>query len=210
MRIITGKFKGRTLATLQDRVVRPATDRVKKTIFDVLQSRLDLRNAQVLDLFAGSGSLGLEALSRGAAQAVFVDNSKHVLDIVEANAEKLGCIDHCIIVQTDAFSFVRRTNDRFDLIFVDPPYANEDAIEFPEMIFGRGLLKTGGFLIMEHARRTTVETKPTFHLAAQKEFGNTRVSFFTLPVDSSANEKHQQESDRTTDKVGGGELFKKI
>ena len=206
MRIITGKFKGRTLETLRDHTVRPATDRVKKTIFDVLQSRLDLRNVQVLDLFAGSGSLGFEALSRGAAQAVFVDDSKHVLDIVEANAERLGCIDHCIIVQTDALSFIKRTNDRFDLIFVDPPYSNEGAVKFPELILERGLLKTGGFIIMEHARRTVFDTKPSFRLAVQKEFGNTRVSFFTHPADSPTVEKHDQDADRLAKPAGPGEI----
>ncbi len=180
MRIITGKFKGRTLATIGDRSVRPATDRVKSAIFNVLQSRLGLHGARVLDLFAGSGSLGFEALSRGAQQAVFVDDSKKVLDVIESNAERLGCVDDCVIVETDALSFIGRTNDRFDLIFADPPYAYEAVTQLPKLIFSRGLLNADGFLIIEHARQVALDAEPAFRMAVQKEFGNTRVSFLTL------------------------------
>lgn len=183
MRIITGRFKGRTLDTVHGRTVRPVTGRVKGTIFDVLQSRLDVRGAAVLDLFAGSGSLGFEALSRGARHVVFVDDSKEVLDFIEVNATHFGCLEHCTLVQTDAASFLSGTSDRYDLIFVDPPYAYEGVQSFPEIIFRRGLLNTGGFLIMEHVKRTVFNEHPMVRLAVQKEFGNTRVSFFTHPAD---------------------------
>ena len=182
MRIITGKFKGRALETIRDTSVRPATDRVKGTIFNVLQNRLGLHGAAVLDLFAGIGSLGFEALSRGAGLAVFVDGSKKVLDVIEQNAERLGCLDACVIVQTDALSFVNRTNDSFDLIFADPPYVYKETALLPQVIFERRLLKKGGFLIMEHPKKTVFPAQPQYSLAAQKEFGNTRVTFFTHPT----------------------------
>ncbi len=179
MRIITGKFRGRTLETIRGLTVRPATERVKGTIFNVLQNRIGLQDAVVLDLFAGSGSLGFEALSRGARQVVFVDDSGRVLDVIDSNAERLGCADDCILIQSDAISFIERTNDRFDLVFADPPYAYKEVVQLPKLILGRGLLKKGGFLIIEHAKQVTFDPDGVMRIAEQKEFGNTRVSFFT-------------------------------
>ena len=183
MRIITGKFKGRTLESLPDLSVRPATDRVKTTIFDMLQNRLRVINAAVLDLFAGSGNLGFEALSRGAKRVVFVDSNNHVLDIIEKNAEKLNCLSDTIIAQGDALLFVERTTDRFDLIFADPPYAYERINDIPTVIFQKKILKEEGYLIIEHSKHTIFEPSPDYKLAVQKEFGNTRVSFFVYPND---------------------------
>jgi 16S rRNA (guanine966-N2)-methyltransferase len=179
MRIITGKYKGRVLTTVRDQSVRPVTDRVKGTIYNVLQSRLNLTNAHILDLFAGSGSLGFEALSRGSADVVFVDDRRAVLDTIEHNAEVLGCSESCTLVQTDAQAFVERSQDRFDLIFADPPYAYEHVGSLPSLIFGHQLLKRQGFLIIEHTKRVTFEDSQLYHIAVQKEFGNTRLSFFT-------------------------------
>lgn len=181
VRIITGKFKGRVLATVRDNSVRPATDRVKGTIFNMLQNRLGLTGANVLDLFAGSGSLGFEALSRGADRVVFVDESNEVLDVVERNAEQLNCLDACEIIQTDALSYIERITDEFDLIFADPPYAYERTAEIPPTVFRQKLLKKDGFLIIEHSKRLVLETSPLYQCAVQKEFGNTRLSFFVHP-----------------------------
>lgn len=179
MRIITGKYRGRTIETVRDKSVRPATDRVKSTIFNVLQSRLAMEGAEVLDLFAGSGSLGLEALSRGAARCVFVDSSGHVLDLLETNAEHLGCIDDCILIQADAQAFIGKTSERFDLIFADPPYAYEETGMLPQQMIDRGLLKTDGYLIIEHTKQTIFPESAGYKIAATKEFGGTNVSFFT-------------------------------
>ncbi len=180
LRIITGKYRGRSLETVRDNSVRPATDRVKSTIFNVLQSRLAMENAEVLDLFAGSGSLGLEALSRGARRAVFVDASDHVLDLLESNADRIGCLDDCILILADASAFIAKTTELFDLIFADPPYAYGEVATLPGQIVGRKLLKKGGFLIIEHTKHVEFPEDPAYAIAAKKEFGNTRVSFFTL------------------------------
>ncbi len=187
MRVITGKYKGRVLSSVRDNSVRPATDRVKGTIFNVLQSRLRISNAHVLDVFAGSGSLGFEALSRGAADVVFVDDRRAVLDMIERNAETLGCVDASILIQSDAMRFIEQTQDQFDLIFADPPYAYERMGEIPTLIFQRRLLKNEGFLIIEHAKRTIFESTPLYRIAVQKEFGNTRLSFFTHNIDGVLN-----------------------
>ncbi|MBI1804125.1 MAG: 16S rRNA (guanine(966)-N(2))-methyltransferase RsmD [Ignavibacteriae bacterium] len=183
MRIITGKYRGRTLRTAKEIDVRPAMDRVKGAIFNMLQNRLGLGGARVLDLFAGIGSLGFEAVSRGAALVVFIDDNRRMLDVIEENAGILGCRDECEIIQDDAFSFIDRTLDEsFDLIFADPPYAYERTSEIPRKIFDRQLLKKNGFLIIEHARRTAFDPSSLYTLKVQKDFGNTRLSFFVHPA----------------------------
>ena len=179
MRIITGKFKGRILNTVKDNGVRPATDHVKGTIFNVLQNRLRVEGARVLDLFAGSGSLGFEALSRGADHVVFVDDRKEVLDVIERNAAMLDCVDTCEIMQSDALAFIRCEHSQYDLIFADPPYAFEDLPAIPELVFSHKLLKKEGFLIIEHSKHTTFPINNSYRVVVNKEFGNTRVNFFT-------------------------------
>jgi 16S rRNA (guanine(966)-N(2))-methyltransferase RsmD len=179
MRIITGKYKGRNITTVPDKSVRPATDRVKSTIFNVLQNRLSLHGIQVLDLFAGSGNLGFEALSRGAANILFVEDSRLVMNEIRSNAERLGCSGECEFLQSDALSFMKQTQESFDLIFADPPYAYEEISVLPALAFTGKLLKKEGFLIIEHSKQTVFAPSPNYLLAVQKEFGNTRVSFFT-------------------------------
>jgi 16S rRNA (guanine(966)-N(2))-methyltransferase RsmD len=182
MRIITGIYKGRTLQTVRDNSVRPATDRVKGTIFNVLQNRLDLNGARVLDLFAGSGSLGFEALSRGAAHVTFVDLQRSALAMIERNAEALGCIEECDIFEDDAHSFLRRAPAPFDLIFADPPYAWEGIGMLPSDILAAGLLRKQGFLIIEHSKQAAFAPGGSYEVAVCKEFGNTRVSFIVQPA----------------------------
>jgi 16S rRNA (guanine(966)-N(2))-methyltransferase RsmD len=182
MRIITGIYKGRTLATVKDNSVRPATDRVKGTIFNVLQNRLALDGVKVLDLFAGSGSLGFEALSRGAAHVTFVDLHRKALDMIERNAETLGCLDDCDILEDDATGFLRRARGPYELIFADPPYAWEGVATLPADIMAAGLLGKEGFLIIEHSKQAAFAPSGAYSVAVCKEFGNTRVSFIVHPA----------------------------
>ncbi len=181
MRIITGRFKGRTLRTIPGPGIRPATERVKGVIYNMLQNRLNLNGARVLDLFAGSGNLGFEALSRGASYVLFVDDSAPALEVIESNAAKLECIGACGIVEIDAFTFLDHCRDRFDLIFADPPYAYERTADLPRAVFGRNLLKKDGFLIMEHGKRTVFLPSAEYRLSIRKEFGATYLSFFVHP-----------------------------
>ncbi|MBI3195458.1 MAG: 16S rRNA (guanine(966)-N(2))-methyltransferase RsmD [Ignavibacteriae bacterium] len=178
MRIVSGEFKGRTLVSVPDNSVRPATDRVKTTIFNMLQNRLRIYGANVLDLFAGSGNLGFEALSRGAANTVFVESSNNVVRTIQKNIELLKCDERADIVQLDAMYYLNSCRERFDLIFADPPYVYEQTIELPALIFQKNLLNNNGLLIIEHSKHTVFETSKIFQLSVQKEFGQTRVSFF--------------------------------
>ncbi len=178
MRIITGKYKGRPLATVPDQSVRPATDRVRGMIFNVLQNRLRVEGSRVLDAFAGSGSLGFEALSRGASFVAFVEKEPAVLRVIESNAAKLGCEDSCDIIRSDALSFMSHGGQEFDLIFADPPYLYEGTDRIPGAVFQAKLLAKGGFLIIEHTRRTAFGPSGLYRTVLEKEFGGTRVSFF--------------------------------
>ena len=178
MRVIAGEYKGRSLLTVSDRTVRPVTERVKGTIFNMLQNRLALHGSRVLDLFAGSGSLGFEALSRGAGRVLFVDSNRLALDMVSKNVKTLNCSDRCDVFLTDALKFIDHCDEQFDLIFADPPYAFELTHQIPESVFRHELLKRGGFLIIEHSKHTGFADAESFQLSIQKAFGNTRVSFF--------------------------------
>jgi len=181
VRIITGKYRGRVLSTVPDRSVRPATDRVRSTIFNVLQNRLRMADARVLDAFAGSGSLGFEALSRGASHVTFVDNQPKVLRVIESNARMLGCEDSCDVIESDALAFIANARRKFDLIFADPPYLYGETSGIPRSVFERELLARGGFLIIEHSRKARFEPSGLYESVVEKEFGGTRVSFFSYP-----------------------------
>ena len=123
MRIITGKARGVRLDTLEGVETRPTAERVKEAVFSMLQ--FDIEGRSILDLFAGSGQMALEALSRGASEAVLIDKSKNAIRIIERNAEKSKLSSYCQIYNFDALDYIRRSKDKkFDIIFLDPPYAS--------------------------------------------------------------------------------------
>ncbi len=120
MRVITGTARGRKLISPEGFDVRPTTDKVKESVFNIIQ--FELNDAYVLDLFAGSGQMGIEALSRGASKAVFVDSSKKSLETVKKNIELCRFSDCAEAVFQDAFSYLSSTSKKFDIVFLDPPY----------------------------------------------------------------------------------------
>jgi 16S rRNA (guanine966-N2)-methyltransferase len=120
MRVITGTARGRRLITREGEAVRPTPERVKEALFSIIQFEIEGR--RVLDLFAGSGQLGIEALSRGAREAVFVDSSRESLDVVRKNVESCGFADCTKIVNMDFAAYLMRSEKPFDIVFLDPPY----------------------------------------------------------------------------------------
>lgn len=175
MRIIAGTYRGRLLKTVRDLSIRPTTDRAKQTIFDVLSNRLDFEGAEVLDLFSGSGSLGLEAISRGAKHVVFVDRSPQSLGVLESNIATLGCEDRCSVYSAEVFWFLKNTKRSFDVIFVDPPYALERITELPAALFSSPVVSAGSHVVMEHSKESPVEPKETEYEITRKSFGQTTV-----------------------------------
>lgn len=181
MRVISGEYRGRILKSVNILSVRPATDRVKQTIFDVLSTRLDLEGAMVLDLFAGSGSLGIEALSRGAAHATFVETNRDAARCIRQNLTALGCLDRADVLEEDALWFVRSCRQQYALVFADPPYAYEHTAGIPELVFTSSIVQPGGYLVVEHPRPLKFTSTEMYVIGPEKTFGRTVVTFFRHP-----------------------------
>lgn len=149
MRIITGSAKGKRLATLDGENTRPTSERIKGAIFSSIQ--FDIENRAVLDLFAGSGQLGLEALSRGAKSAMFVDSAREAIDVVKANAKNTGFFDDCRFLASDYRNYIRKAGGResFDLVFIDPPYELMCATDALKRMVDERMLIPGAIAVLE-------------------------------------------------------------
>jgi 16S rRNA (guanine966-N2)-methyltransferase len=175
MRIIAGTYRGRILTGPRDLSVRPTTDRAKQTIFDILTNRIDFEGLKVLDLFAGTGSLGLEAISRGAASVTFVDSSRDALALLKKNVTALQCDDRCTLYQADVFWYLKNTQAQYDVAFVDPPYRLEKIGTIPSALQLSGVLKQGAYVVMEHSRESSVGVDENYYEVVKKPFGQTTV-----------------------------------
>ena len=148
MRIITGSARGIKLKTLDGEATRPTAERVKEAVFSKIQ--FDIEDRSVLDLFSGSGQLALEALSRGARNAVLIDNSPEAIKIINENATKTKLNDRCQIYSGNALDFIRRSNgEKFDIIFLDPPYASKLYSPILNALHTSNMLKPSTILICE-------------------------------------------------------------
>jgi 16S rRNA (guanine(966)-N(2))-methyltransferase RsmD len=181
MRVITGRYKGRRLITVKDMSVRPATDRVKQVIFDILATRIDIINADVLDLFAGTGALGIEALSRGASRVDFVETGDDAARCIERNLIMLHAQDLTRVYRIDALRFVQDYNAGYNLIFADPPYGYRGTVELASLVFQREMMRPGGYLVMEHDADIEFQNTDLYAAGPIRKFGRTRVTFFSHP-----------------------------
>jgi 16S rRNA (guanine(966)-N(2))-methyltransferase RsmD len=145
MRVITGLARGRRLETLPGEATRPTAEKVKESLFSAIQ--FDIEGRRVLDLFAGSGQLGIEALSRGASGCVFVDKNTEAVKIIRRNLQNTGLSSMAQVLGTDALSYLTRPGDRFDLVFLDPPYAAE--LLLPALNKVAPLVNAGGIIVCE-------------------------------------------------------------
>ena len=189
MRIITGKLKGRQIKIPKEiNYIRPTSDRTKEGMFGVIAARKDFRGTEVLDLFAGTGNLGFECISRGSAHAFFIDGSKEALRIINDNATTLG-IDAQVRSQcSDIMRFIKGHPRAYDLVFADPPY------DFPEMedlidhVLNDGWLKDDGWFILEHDARHNFSERP--NCVFMKPYGRTIVTIFvSYPVQTVSPEE---------------------
>lgn len=190
MRIITGKARGLRLNVPKNYDVRPTADRVKESLFNILGNKVN--GAQVLDLFAGSGNLGLEAWSRGAAGIQFVDHSRASLRLVESNIKKCHAEAECSVLQCDAPTALARLykkGRRFDLIFADPPYNKELLQKVLANLAAYPVLAEGGWLIMEHSAHDEAEAAlpEEYVIFRRQKYGETCLSFVCY---STAPEEH--------------------
>ncbi len=176
MQILAGIYKGRKIRSSSSLAIRPCSSRVKKSLFDILTARMDFEEASVLDLFAGFGSLGFEALSRGARSVCFVDQHVDALKALKATALQMAVHESVKIVNADVSAFLGRATGPFDLIFCDPPYSWPDYDRLIERIFAGAHLAQDGLLLIEHSAHLDFSQSPyySFH----KDYGMTRVTFF--------------------------------
>jgi len=181
MRIISGIARGRKLWAPTGMDTRPTADRVKEALFSIIESRMQVKGIEVLDLYAGSGALGLEAISRGASLAVFVDRSNYCHEVMQANARQLGFREACTFMRIEASKSLDLLAGRgasFDLILADPPYA-DDAQLLLMSVAQRGLVKPAGLLIIEHGRRSDPgDSSGELVRTGQKRYGDTMLSLY--------------------------------
>ncbi len=192
MRIITGTARGVRLASLEGVATRPTAERVKEAIFSSIQFEIEGRS--VLDLFGGSGQLGLEALSRGAASAMFVDSSADAMAIIKENAKKTGFFTSSRFLISDYRSYLRKAagRDGYHLIFLDPPYAEELIGDALARILASGLAKPGCLIVCESGSpdifRGHEEIASRFEVVKSQRYGIAHVNILRLPVESEASD----------------------
>lgn len=179
MRVITGIAKGRKLNRLEGRDIRPTADRVKEGLFSAIQ--FDIEGRRVLDLFAGSGQLGIEALSRGAASALFTDCARSSADIVRANLKLTGLEKNATVFCADYSDFLATCREKFDIAFLDPPYAAGilcDALGKTARV-----MSDYGVIICEHpCEQELPDTAGDFTLCKQYKYGKIKLSFYRKKV----------------------------
>ena len=183
MRIITGKAKGIVLKTPKGDNTRPTAERVKEAVFSMLQ--FDIEGRCVLDLFAGSGQMGLEALSRGAASATFVDKSKEAVNLIKENLEKTHLKESGIVFQCDYLEFIRRnTGKSYDIIIIDPPYALKMYNPALNALLSADMIKPSTLIVCESGTEEIfngdVALQAKFDVAKQNKYGNTFITVLKL------------------------------
>ena len=174
MRVITGKARGRKLKEPSNYDIRPTTDNVKESIFNILQ--FDIEGRKVLDLFAGTGQLGIECLSRGAESVTFVDQSREAIELVKANLKTCGF--EARVVTSESIAFLSR-GGRYDLIILDPPYATELLEKALEIINSVDMLSEGGIITCESSRdKIMPELKAPYKKSREYSYGKVKLTTY--------------------------------
>lgn len=183
MRIITGKFKGRKIPIPKTDLLRPTSDRTKEGLFSVIDARTYFDQTKILDLFAGSGNLGFEALSRGASSCLFVDNISEHLKQIEKTATQFGIKNQVSTLLMDVELFLENSHyEKFDFIFADPPYEYYKMVEMIDIVLLNDWLNDDGWFVLEHDKRHNFTGHK--HNVFSKPYGRTIVSIFKKnPVD---------------------------
>lgn len=181
LRVIAGSAKGHKLLTIDGLATRPTTDRIKETLFNIIA--FDLPNCRFLDLFAGSGAIGIEALSRGAEKAVFVDASSDCALLIEENLSKTKLLDKADILEMDVFGAISALGERqevFDILFLDPPYNMEVITPTLEAVLKYGVLKKDGYVIVEHSAEKELTAFASWKIIKEKNYKTTIMTFLSL------------------------------
>ena len=178
MRIISGKFKGKRLIAPKTLPVRPTTDMAKEALFNILNFQIDFQEIKLLDLFAGTGNISYEFISRGTTQITAVDQHYGCIKFINKTANELEA--EINTVKSDVFKYLDKVKTKSDLIFADPPYdfSTEDFQKIPQLVFENNLLEEEGLLIVEHSKHT--DLSETVNFSESRRYGNSVFSFFKL------------------------------
>ncbi len=175
MRIITGQYKGRHFDIPRTFKARPTTDFAKENIFNVLQGYVDFDGAEALDLFAGTGSISLELVSRGCSKVISVEADRDHANFIRDCFKKLG-EERDILIRGDVFRFLKSCKQKFDFIFADPPYALKELPQIPDIIMGNDMLKEEGIFVFEHGKNYDFSSHPRF--LEHRSYGSVNFSLF--------------------------------
>ncbi|MEG1585567.1 MAG: 16S rRNA (guanine(966)-N(2))-methyltransferase RsmD [Bacteroidales bacterium] len=177
MRIISGIYRRRRFDVPKNIKARPTTDFARENLFNVLNNIIDFEDMKALDLFAGTGAISFELLSRGAGRVVSVEKHGTQYDFIRKVAKELKD-DNIVPIKGDVFKFIASSREKFDFIFADPPYDLPELEKIPELIFKAGLLKEDGLFILEHSKNNDFSDMPEFD--ELRTYGSVNFSFFTL------------------------------
>ena len=183
MRIISGNFKGKKILLPKDKLTRPLKDLAKESIFNIIKHskllNVELENSNILDLFSGVGSFGLECLSRGAKNVTFLESYKEVLNILKKNIDNLNQQNQTKVIEKDIFSekTLKLLNDKFDIIFMDPPYKEKKLSFLLNAITELKLLNTSGIMIIHRHKKEEDGLPKEFNLILEKNYGISKIIF---------------------------------
>lgn len=175
MRIISGKFKGRRISAPTNITARPTTDFAKEGLFNILNNRIDFEGIDVLDLFAGTGGIGIEFISRECNSVISIEESERHCAFIRKVCTELK-ITNLTLMKTDVFKFINSCRTQFDMIFADPPYDLDKLPTIPDLIFSNNLLKADGLLVLEHSSKNSFTEHPNF--VDHRHYGSVNFSFF--------------------------------
>ena len=178
MRIIRGKYKSRYYKVPKNFPSRPTTDFAKEGLFNVLENQIYFEDLHILDLCAGTGNISIEFLSRESGKVVAVDKNFNCVRHIKKMVNKYDCEKDIHVIKADILKYLGKTEEKFDIIFADPPYAYPDHKEITKIVFERELLNTDGILIIEHGKEVNLED--ITHFQIMRIYGNVRFSFFSL------------------------------
>jgi 16S rRNA (guanine(966)-N(2))-methyltransferase RsmD len=200
MRIIGGTAKGRRLASFKGMSIRPTTDKVREAIFNILHHQEDNRFSfkNVLDLFAGTGAMGIEALSKGAETVTFVDNDPKAVKIIKRNLDSCGFAERAVIIAKDvqsALKLLSKKGEKFNLIIIDPPYNSSLTGTALNHIDDNGFLNTDGIIVAESSKRIIWDGElKGIELFDRRKYGDTVVSFYKNKQEAAGSRKNPQPS----------------
>lgn len=175
MRVISGIYKHRRFDVPRTFKARPTTDFAKESLFNVLSNRIDLEGATALDLFAGTGSISIELLSRGCDRVASIEKDPDHYAFIKKVMETVKT-DKSLVVKGDVFKYLERCVEQFDFIFADPPYQLPELAEIPSLVLDRGILKPEGIFVLEHGSKNDFKDNPRFMF--MREYGSVHFSFF--------------------------------